>query len=232
MTVSCHGRRGGLDALPVEGRIDDDALRDRVGVVLVVQLEVGVLAARRDVRQHVREIPGDVALDRLRVGVDQQLGRVEAVAVLGLVAAVDAVAVALPGPDAGEVAVPVEGRVLAQRDALLGVGLVEEAELHPLGVLGEEREVRAVAVPGRPERKRATGPDFHRGNLAAARRSAAFAPSRRLVYRYGASGQLSTVSTFQFACIGGVAGAWPKGSAPAGNGGNGTGVKKYSDSPQ
>ena len=48
------------------------------------------------------------ALDRLGVGVDQQLVRVEAVALLGLPRAVDPVAVALAGADAGQVAVPVE----------------------------------------------------------------------------------------------------------------------------
>ena len=39
--------------------------------------------------------------------------------------------------------------------------VVEEAELDPLGVLGEEREVRAVPVPRRAERERLAGPDLH-----------------------------------------------------------------------
>jgi hypothetical protein len=39
-------RRGrGVVVLPVERRVDDDALRDRGGVVLVVRLEIGVIAA-------------------------------------------------------------------------------------------------------------------------------------------------------------------------------------------
>ena len=66
-------------ALPVEARVDDDALRDRVGVVLVVGLEVGVLLAGRHVRQHVAGVEQDRALDRLGVRVEQQLARVEAV---------------------------------------------------------------------------------------------------------------------------------------------------------
>lgn len=43
-------------------------------------------------------------------------------------------------------------------DARLGAGVVEEAELDPGAVLGEEREVRPLAVPVRAERERAAGP--------------------------------------------------------------------------
>jgi hypothetical protein len=73
--------------------------------------------------------------------------------------AVDAVAVALAGADAGEVAVPVEGVALLERDALLAV-VAEEAELDALGVLAEEREVRPLAVPGRAEGERRARPDL------------------------------------------------------------------------
>jgi hypothetical protein len=88
-------RVGRRVVLPVEVRVDDDALRDRVGVVLVVELEVGVVVAGRDVGKSVREVPQDRALDRLRVRVDEELVRVEAVSACGVVRAVDAVAVAL-----------------------------------------------------------------------------------------------------------------------------------------
>jgi hypothetical protein len=81
--------------------------------------------------------------------------------------AVDAVAVALAGADAGEVAVPVEGVALVERDALLAV-VAEEAELDALGVLAEEREVRPLAVPGRAEGERRAGQTCLTG---AARRS-------------------------------------------------------------
>ena len=67
-------------ALPVEARVDHHALRDRVGVVLVVALEVGVRLAGRDVREDVAAVEPDRALDRLRVRVEQELARVEAVA--------------------------------------------------------------------------------------------------------------------------------------------------------
>ena len=54
-----------------------------------------------DVGKGVGGAVDDRALDRLRVRVDQELGRVEAFARLRLVRSVDAVAVALPRPDPG-----------------------------------------------------------------------------------------------------------------------------------
>ena len=87
---------------------------------VVVELEVGVLVVRgRDVGVDVGLVPLDAALDRLRVRVEQQLVRVEAVPVVGLVGAVDAVAVALAGADARQVAVPVVRGALGDLDALL-----------------------------------------------------------------------------------------------------------------
>src|SRR5206468_3771351 len=109
------------------------------------------------VGQDVGPVEQDRALDRLGVGIDQQLGRVEAMALIGRVRAVDAVAVALAGPDAGQVAVPVEGGALSDLGAFLGVAL-EQAQLDALGVLAEQREVRPLAVPRRAERERAAGP--------------------------------------------------------------------------
>ena len=155
-------RQRRLVVLPVEGVVDDDALRDRVRVVLVVALEVGVWPARRDVRQRARNPMVDRAVDRLRVRVDQELRRVEAVTALGCPGAVHAVGVPLARPDPGEVAVPDVSRALFQRHAGLAVLVVEQAELDALGVLREEREVRAVTVPRRPERERTAGPgDAH-----------------------------------------------------------------------
>ena len=46
MIVSLHGRAGGRSSSQSKLLVDDDALRDRVGVVLVVGVEVGVLAVR------------------------------------------------------------------------------------------------------------------------------------------------------------------------------------------
>ena len=122
-------------ALPVERAVDDHRLGNREGVVLVVGLEVRVRRVVGRVGQHVGRIPVDAAFDRLGVGIDEQLDRVEAVALLGRVAAVHAVAVALAGADARQVAVPVVSRALDHVDALLGPVLGEQAQLDVLGVL-------------------------------------------------------------------------------------------------
>ena len=47
---------------------------------------------------------------------------------------------------------PAEGVDLLERDPLLAAVVVEEAELDPLGDLGEEREVGPGAVVGGAER--------------------------------------------------------------------------------
>ena len=61
------GRARRAVALPVEARVDHEALRDRVRVVLVVELQVGVVAVGH-VGEHVRGVAHDRALDGLRVG--------------------------------------------------------------------------------------------------------------------------------------------------------------------
>jgi hypothetical protein len=146
--------------LPVEGRIDDDALGDGLGVVLVVELEVGVFRGARYVRQDVGAIPLDRPLDRLRVRVDEELARIEAMPGGGVVRTVDAVPVSPTRLDAGEVAMPVVRGHRAQLHLRLAVA-VEEAQHDALGVLGEDGEVRPFAVPRRPEREGVTRPDRH-----------------------------------------------------------------------
>ena len=150
-------------ALPVEARVDDDAARHRRGVV--GEVGHGVVLAG-DVRMRVAGVPAHAAVDHLGVGVEQQLRGVEAMAVLGRVRAVDAEAVALPGADAGEVAVPVEGRALRQLEAALGAVGVEQAQLDALRVLGEHGEVRTRAVPRRTQRERPSRPDVRAGASA------------------------------------------------------------------
>ena len=73
-------------ALPVEAGIDHDAARHRGRVVGVVGHGLGSGLAGA-VRERVRGLPAHAAVDRLRVGIEQQLGRVEAVPVLGCVRA-------------------------------------------------------------------------------------------------------------------------------------------------
>ena len=71
---------------------------------------------------------------------------------------VDAEAVALTWTDVRQVAMPdVVGRV-RQRDAGFDAVLVEQAHVDRLGRAGEQREVRAFAVPRRTERRRVPWP--------------------------------------------------------------------------
>src|SRR6478735_9002406 len=136
-------------------------------------------------RRHTR-LQGDWSSDvcssdlRLRIGIDQELRGVEALAGVRVVRAVHAVPVALPWPDAGQVAVPVERRALLDVDPLLVPVPVVQAELDALGVLREEREVRALAVPLRPERERLTGPHgSHLSSTVVASKSATSVRSPR-----------------------------------------------------
>ena len=81
---------------------------------------------------------------------------VEAVSALGFVGAVDAIAVERAAFDLGQIPVPDLIGVFGQRDAaqFARAARIEETELDALGVLAEEREVYAAAVPGRAERIR------------------------------------------------------------------------------
>ena len=73
---------------------------------------------------------------------------------------VHAEAVALARPDSGDEAVPVVAGYVMQLDPRLAIA-VEQAQLDPLGVFREEREVRPLAVPRRTERERPSRPDLH-----------------------------------------------------------------------
>jgi hypothetical protein len=149
--------------LPVEERVDHDRLgRLTAGVELVDPPGCGEPVVEQ------RLGPVDLALDRLRVRVEQQLGRVRPQPPRRVARPVHPEAVALARPDAREVAVPDETIYLGQLDARLGQSpaalatrVVEQAELHTLGDLGEQREVSARAVEGRAQRICRARPDFH-----------------------------------------------------------------------
>jgi len=140
---------------PGKEGVDDDAAGD---VRRRVQVAPLVVALAEHVAEHLRT-PLEGALDRLRVGVEEELGRVAADALSRLVGTVDPVPVALAGTDAVDVAVPAEvgalGELIGRGRPALGI---EEDQLHPVGVLGEEGEVGPLAVPGGAERRVAPGP--------------------------------------------------------------------------
>ena len=96
---------------PVEVRVDHHAARhERRAVAGVHRRRITGLVGKQ------RRVPAQPALDGLAVGVQQQLGRVAAVAAGRVIGPVHPVAVALAGADAGQVAVPDEAVDLGQLD--------------------------------------------------------------------------------------------------------------------
>jgi hypothetical protein len=150
-----HAVVGRAVVAPVEERVGDDATRHVGGAVVGVHL-VGIVEVVRE----ARGVPVDLAGDRLRVGVEEQLRRVAPQAVGGIPGPVDPVAVALTRADVGQVGVPAVAVDLAQLDLDLGVVAVvaEQAELDTFGDAGEEREVGPRTVVGRAEWVRASDP--------------------------------------------------------------------------
>ena len=156
--VERHARRPVVR--PVEVRADDHRLGHERRAVGVVERALGVLEAVGEERL----VPAHLAVDRHGVRVEQQLRRVAAHAAGRVVRPVDAVAVALPGPDVGRVAVPDPRGHLGQRRARLRAVGVEQAQLDELGRLGEDREVGADAVVARAERERLSRPELQVGS--------------------------------------------------------------------
>ncbi len=150
-----EGDRGAAVVVPVEVGVDDDGFGDTGGGVLGVDL--GVVAGDEVVGED-GGLPVDVAGEGLGVGVDEELGGVESLAVFGVPGAVDAVTVELSGFDVADEAVPDEGGVFAEGDALgLVAGAVEEAEVDAGGVFREEGEVGSLGGGGGAEGVGATG---------------------------------------------------------------------------
>jgi len=142
------GHLHGVVAAPGEGRIDDLGLGYEGRAVALVEAEVGILVADGVAEQ--RFGPAQLAHQLFGIGVDQQLVRVETMAGVRLVGAVDAIAVDLPRVRVRQVAVPDLVGVLGQLDALdFGLALVvEQAQLDLCRVRREDGEVDAKAVPG------------------------------------------------------------------------------------
>src|SRR5690606_9440480 len=129
---------------PVEGGVGDHAQHGvpgavaRVGPVRVTFVRRGVVV--------------DLPVDGGGVRVEEQLRRVAAVAGRRVPGAVHPVAVALPGADAGEVAVPHEAVGLGQRDGAVPPLVVDQDQVDALGDLAEQGEVGALPVRGRTQR--------------------------------------------------------------------------------
>ena len=137
---------------PVEGRVRDQAERhvpggvERAGRVVVVPGVVVHLGAERD-----------LAADRPRVRVEQQLGRVAAQPAGGVVRPAHAEPVGLAWADAGDEPVPGAAVVIRQPEPVLVAGLVEQADLGRLGHAGRHREVDPAVARRRAQGRRPAG---------------------------------------------------------------------------
>jgi hypothetical protein len=143
-------------AAPVVGRVDDHRARHRRCRVA----EVAPAGRVRPLIEGVAEdalVPGDVPVDRLRVGIEEELGRIAAQPARRVVRPVDAEAVAIAGLHARHEPVPHPGVVLEQVDPPLGVVVREQAELDAIGDLGGDGDVRAAVHGRRPEREGPAG---------------------------------------------------------------------------
>ncbi len=148
------GHAWALVAAPGEGGVDDAALGHEFRRAGLVVGQVPVAVAERVAVESRAPLDGaDVGFG---VRVEQQLVGVEAVTVGRVVGSVHAVGVDGAGAGVGEVTVPDLVGVFRQIEALdlLAALVVEDAELDPRRVGGEEGEVDAQAVPGGTERMR------------------------------------------------------------------------------
>ncbi len=88
-----------------------------------------------------------------RIGIDQQLVGIEAVAMFRLIGAVNAITVELTGADVVEITVPDIFGALGQFNAFefASALAVEQAQFDLLRVGGEQRKIGSPAVPVRTE---------------------------------------------------------------------------------
>src|SRR5258708_11736385 len=139
--------RAHFAAAPVEALVDDDGLRHAAGVVASVEREV--LARAAGAIGKMRVAPYQPSGKPPGVGVEQQLVGVEAVAVLGLIRSMNAIAIKLPGRNVVQITVPDVFGALGQFDAFeFAAALrVEQAKLDLLRVGGEQCKIGSPAVP-------------------------------------------------------------------------------------
>src|SRR4051794_26678354 len=150
-----------LAAPPVEGLVDYDRLWHPARVVAAVERQVFPRAAGAIGKMRVA--PHQPAGEAPRVGVEQQLVGIEAMALLRRVGAVHAVTVELPGRNVVEIAVPDVLGAFGKLDffQFAAALAVEQAQLDLLRIRREQRKVRAPAVPACAEPGRRAGRQSH-----------------------------------------------------------------------
>ena len=155
-----------LVTAPGEGRVDHLALGHEGGAVTFIERQVVVWVADGVAKQRLG--PLQFADQLLGIRVDQQFVGVEAVTVLRLVRAVDAVAIHQARVRIGQVAMVDLVRVFGQLDAfeLMLAGGVEQAQLDLGGIGRKQGEVDAQPIPGGAEGKGLAFADAGWGNRA------------------------------------------------------------------
>ena len=159
------GERGArrVVAGPVEERVHDDAVHRVLSGVVGVDL-VGA----PEVVGEQRLPPADVVAGRFGVRVEQQLGRIAALALAGIPRSGDPESVALPWLHAGQIAMPHVPVDFGELDSCLGEVLVEQTQFNAVSHLAEEGEVGAVAVEGGTERVGGSWPELHSPTVSGA----------------------------------------------------------------
>ena len=145
--VPAYGRP--LLVRPVERVFNPEGQGREGGAVPLVKGKVP-LRAPDLVAEHLVG-PPELPADRLGVGIQQELVRVESQALLGVIRSVDTEAVELPRCQPRDIGVPYPVGTLAQGNgARLGfvVRPVEQADLGGVGGRREKGEVDPLAVPG------------------------------------------------------------------------------------
>ena len=93
-------------AAPGECGVDHQGLRYDTGTIGGVRDEIPIGIGASDGIAGERVVPSDGAADGFGVGIEQELGGIEPVTLIGSVGAVHPVAVRLAGTDIGQVPVP------------------------------------------------------------------------------------------------------------------------------
>jgi hypothetical protein len=150
-------RLGTAIAVPVERVGGDHRLRHGRGAIAAIEAEVA--ARRADVIAVNRVGPAQLSGQAPGVGVQQQLVRIEPVALFRRIGAIGAEAVELAGASMRQIAVPDLVGAFRQRIArqLLAARGVEQAEVHAFGIGREHRKIDAQTVKGRAERVGGSG---------------------------------------------------------------------------
>jgi hypothetical protein len=109
--------------------------------------------------------------NRFGVGIEEQFGRIEAMAFLRNIRSVDAIAIALPWPELGHIPVPhlIGAGGEWQAETLMGtLRRVKEAEVDTRGMRGEQGKIHPGAIPGGAQGVRMSRSDVHQSVLLTA----------------------------------------------------------------